>query len=58
MMIGEQDDLSGDFPRIVHVTSSSLQRRPAVADLWVGVAGDYVPAGALLAPRALAALIL
>ena len=35
-----------------------LARRPAVADTWVGVAGDYVSPVALLAPRAVAALIL
>jgi len=35
-----------------------LARRPAVAALWVGAAGDYVPVTALLAPHSLAALLL
>jgi len=40
--------------RFVHRTGS----RTRYADLWVGAAGDYVPVGALCAPRALAALFL
>ena len=50
--------LSATRPAVMRRFARRLARRPAVADLWVGVAGDYVPAGALLAPRALAALIL
>jgi hypothetical protein len=35
----------------------ALRRRQAVADLWVGAAGDTVPVRALFAPRHLAALV-
>jgi len=50
--------LSATRPALMRRFARHLAQRPAVADLWVGVAGDYVSPGALLAPRALAALIL
>jgi len=50
--------LSATRPLVMRRFTRRLSRRTAIADLWVGVAGDYVPPGALLAPRALAALIL
>ncbi|HXY18640.1 MAG TPA: FAD-dependent oxidoreductase [Gemmatimonadales bacterium] len=50
--------LSATRPAVMRRFTHRLARRPSVADLWVGVAGDYVPPRALLAPRALAALIL
>ncbi len=50
--------LSVTSPVLMRRFTRRLARHPAVADLWVGVAGDYVSPGALLAPRALAALIL
>ena len=50
--------LSATRPLLMRRFASRLARHPAVAGLWVGAAGDYVPPGALLAPRALAALIL
>ena len=50
--------LSATRPPLMRRFTRRLARRPAYADLWVGVAGDYVSPGALLAPRALAALIL
>jgi flavin-dependent dehydrogenase len=50
--------LSATRPALMRRFTSRLAARPAYADLWVGAAGDYVPFGALLAPRALAALIL
>jgi flavin-dependent dehydrogenase len=50
--------LSATRPAVMRRFTHRLARRPAVADLWVGVAGDYVPPRALLAPGTLAALIL
>ena len=50
--------LSATRPALMRRFARRLARRPAFADLWVGVAGDYVSPAALLAPRALAALIL
>jgi geranylgeranyl reductase family protein len=50
--------LSVTRPALMRRFTRRLARRPAFADLWVAVAGDYVPPGALLAPGALAALIL
>jgi len=50
--------LSATRPALMRRFTSRLAARPAYADLWVGAAGDYVPFWALLAPRALAALIL
>ncbi len=50
--------LSATRPALMRRFTRRLARRPAVADMWVGVAGDYVSPVALLAPRALAALIL
>ena len=50
--------LSATRPALMRRFTHRLARHPAVADLWVGVAGDYVSPGALLAPRALASLIL
>jgi flavin-dependent dehydrogenase len=45
-------------PALMRRFTRRLAARPTYADLWVGAAGDYVPFRALLAPRALAALIL
>ena len=50
--------LSATRPRLMRRFTHHLAGRSAVADLWVGVAGDYVSPCALLAPRSLAALIL
>jgi len=50
--------LSATRPALMRRFTRRLARRPDVADLWVGVAGDYVSPLALLAPGALAALIL
>jgi len=50
--------LSATRPALMRRFTRRLARRPAVADTWVGVAGDYVSPVALLAPRAVAALIL
>lgn len=37
-------------PRLLDHVSARLARRPATADLLVGAAGDYVPAGRVLRP--------
>jgi flavin-dependent dehydrogenase len=50
--------LSATRPGLMRRFTRRLARRPRYADLWVGVAGDYISPLALLAPRALAALIL
>jgi len=50
--------LSATRPVLMRRFARRLARHPAVAALWVGAAGDYVPLGALLAPRALAPLLL
>jgi len=50
--------LSATRPALMRRFTRRLARRPDVADLWVGVAGDYVSPLALLAPGALAPLIL
>ena len=50
--------LSATRPALMRRFTRRLARRPDLADLWVGVAGDYVSPLALLAPGALAALIL
>jgi geranylgeranyl reductase family protein len=44
-------------PVLMRRFTRRLARRPEVAALWVGAAGDYVPPAALLAPRALTALL-
>jgi geranylgeranyl reductase family protein len=49
---------SATRPALMRRFTRALGARPAYADLWVGAAGDYVPFRALLAPRALAALLL
>jgi flavin-dependent dehydrogenase len=49
--------LSATRPALMRRFTRRLAARPAYADLWVGAAGDYVPFGALLAPRALAAML-
>lgn len=50
--------LSATRPRLMRRFTRRLAPRPGFADLWVGVAGDYIFPVALLAPRSLAALIL
>ena len=50
--------LSATRPRLMRRFTRRLASRPDCADLWVGVAGDYISPCALLAPRSLAALIL
>jgi flavin-dependent dehydrogenase len=50
--------LSATRPVLMRRFARRLARRPVYADLWVGVAGDYVSPRELLTPRALAALIL
>jgi len=50
--------LAATRPPLMRRFARRLARRPAVAGLWVGAAGDYVPVAALLAPRSLAALLL
>lgn len=45
-------------PGVMRRFARSLARRPEIAALWVGAAGDYVPVTALLAPRSLAAFLL
>ncbi len=44
-------------PAVMRRFTHGLARRPHVADLWVGAAGDSVPVGALFTPRRLAALV-
>ncbi len=50
--------LAATRPALMRRFAGRLASRQAYADLWIGAAGDYVPFGALLRPRALAALIL
>jgi flavin-dependent dehydrogenase len=50
--------LAATRPQLMRRFTRRMARRPDFANLWVGVAGDYVSPRALLAPRALAALIL
>ncbi len=49
--------LSVTHPAVMRPFVRRMARRPDQADLWVGVAGDYVPLRSLVAPRSLAALI-
>ncbi len=53
-LVGLAATRPGLMRRYVH----RMGRHQRYADLWVGAAGDYVPLGALCAPRALAALVL
>ena len=46
------------FPALLERAASVLSRRPAMADLLVGVTGDFVPASAVLNPAFLARLLL
>ena len=46
------------FPALLDRAASVLSRRPAMADLLVGVTGDFVPASAVLNPAFLARLLL
>lgn len=50
--------LAATRPAVMRRFTRHVGRRPRYADLWVGAAGDYVPVGSLLTPRALAALLL
>lgn len=50
--------LAATRPALMRRYVRHMGRHQRYADLWVGAAGDYVPVGALCAPRALAALIL
>jgi flavin-dependent dehydrogenase len=50
--------LAATRPAVMRRYVHRMGGRPRYADLWVGAAGDYVPLGALCAPRALAALLL
>ncbi|MBX9928681.1 MAG: FAD-dependent monooxygenase [Gemmatimonadaceae bacterium] len=45
------------FPALMNGAARLLARRRAYADLLIGVTGDFVPAGALLRPRALRSLL-
>jgi len=49
--------LSAVHPVLMRRFTHRLARRPAVAHLWVGAAGDSVPVRALFQPRRLAALV-
>jgi flavin-dependent dehydrogenase len=49
--------LSATRPAVMRRFTRRLGRRPGAADLWVGVAGDYVSPSVLLRPQALAAFI-
>ena len=46
------------FPALLDRAAKVLSRRPAMADLLVGVTGDFVPASAVLNPAFLARLLL
>ena len=46
------------FPALLDRAAAVLSRRPAMADLLVGVTGDFVPASAVLNPAYLARLLL
>ena len=46
------------FPPLLERAAAVLSRRPAMADLLVGVTGDFVPASAVLNPAFLARLLL
>ena len=46
------------FPPLLDRAAAVLSRRPAMADLLVGVTGDFVPASAVLNPSFLARLLL
>ena len=46
------------FPTLLDRAATVLSRRPAMADLLVGVTGDFVPASAVLNPAFLARLLL
>ncbi len=46
------------FPALLERAASAMSRRPAMADLLVGVTGDFVPASAVLNPAFLARLLL
>lgn len=46
------------FPALLERAAAALTRRPAMADLLVGVTGDFVPASAVLNPAFLARLLL
>jgi len=46
------------FPALLDRAAAVLSRRPAMADLLVGVTGDFVPARAVLNPSFLARLLL
>ena len=46
------------FPRLLDRAAAVLSRRPAMADLLVGVTGDFIPASAVLNPAYLAKLLL
>ena len=46
------------FPALLERAARSLSRRPAMADLLVGVTGDFVPASAVLNPAFLARMLL
>jgi flavin-dependent dehydrogenase len=45
------------FPALLDRAATVLSRRPAMADLLVGVTGDFVPASAVLNPAFLARLL-
>ncbi len=46
------------WPALMNRVVGSLQKHKDMADLFVGVAGDFVPARVVLSPRFLAALLL
>ncbi|MBI1723266.1 MAG: hypothetical protein HYR48_05090, partial [Gemmatimonadetes bacterium] len=50
--------LGATRPALMRRFTRHLSRRTAVADLWVGAAGDSVPVRALFAPRHLAAFVM
>jgi hypothetical protein len=45
------------WPALARRVITRLARRPALADLVVGAAGNFVPARAVLAPRPLLAML-